>query len=152
MRAKINYAWRLSRKIIRELFVAIVILVLSAWFVESSVLSNSEMMAKIPDITLRRVIVHLLNVGLTCGLYLIIKFRNEDLKDRQFLSDTLKWNDWYLESFRPFCRFLLGFFPVYLSLSFFVLLFRRIAQLHRLRNFIRINAVNLSCNLDEINS
>ena len=152
MEAKVYFARELTRKIIRELSVAVVILVLSAWLVESTHLSDTEVLAKIPDITLRHVIAHLISAGITCGVYLVIKFRNEDMYDRQFLSDTLKWNDWYLKSFRPFSRILAGFFPVYLSVSVFVLLIRRITQLHRLHNFISEHAVNHTGSSDETGS
>ena len=83
-----NSAWSLSRKIIRELVVTFVLLglavILTVW------LTPEALVDQIPDITLRSIVVFLISVSLICGLYLIYKFRTEDLKDEQFLHDTLK--------------------------------------------------------------
>ena len=97
MKAKADYAWKLSRKIIRELLTALLILVLTCMYVELSIIPDSGFVAEIRDVTLRRVVFHLIGAGVFCGIYLFIKFRNEDLKDRQFLNDTLNWNDRYLK-------------------------------------------------------
>ena len=132
-----NSAWSLSRKITRELVVTFVLLglavILTVW------LTPEALVDQIPDITLRSIVVFLISVSLICGLYLIYKFRTEELKDEQFLHDTLKWDDKYLKMFRFFRRFLLWFFPIYLLIAFVVLLVRRFAQLHRLRKFMKEN-------------
>ena len=92
-------------------------------------------------------VFHLIGAGVFCGIYLIIKFRNEDLKDRQFLNDTLNWNDRDLKIFMAPLRII---FPIYMIVSVFVLSVRRIVQLYRLRKFFRECVAKLADNPDEI--
>lgn len=147
MKTKADYAWKLSRKIIRELLTAALILVLTCVYVELFIIPGSWFVAEVPDITLRRIVFHLIGAGVFCGIYLIIKFRNEDLKDRQFLNDTLNWND---RDLKIFMAPLLIIFPIYMIMSVFVLSVRRIVQLYRLREFFRECVAKLADNPDEI--
>ena len=147
MKAKADYAWKLSRKIIRELLTALLILVLTCMYVELSIIPDSGFVAEIRDVTLRRVVFHLIGAGVFCGIYLFIKFRNEDLKDRQFLYDTLNWNDRYLKLYMTPLLYIPVFIPI---LSIFVLPVRRIVQLYRLRKFFRECVVKLVNSPDEI--
>ena len=56
MKAKADYAWKLSRKIIRELLTAALILVLTCVYVELFIIPGSSFVAEVPDITLRRIV------------------------------------------------------------------------------------------------
>ena len=63
MKTKADYAWKLSRKIIRELLTAALILVLTCVYVELFIIPGSWFVAEVPDITLRRIVFHLIGAG-----------------------------------------------------------------------------------------
>lgn len=134
MKDKIQTARKLIRKIAGELLGAAVFFILGCAFIELIYYAHDISYAdKIDRIANWGTFLYF---GITAsGLFMLIRWSNEDTKDRAFLARISDRTGWYMKAPGGVFGFIF-LWPVVAFLAFLPLLYRRIVHLGILRGFI----------------
>ena len=134
MKDKIQTARKLIRKITGDLLGAAIFFILGCAFIELIYYAHDISYAdKIDRIANWGTFLYF---GITAsGLFMLIRWRNEDTKDQVFMSRISDRSGWYMKAPGGVFGFIF-LWPVVAFLAFLPLLYRRIVHLGILRGFI----------------